>query len=168
MNFWPWIVLAGAVLFMTRKDTSSFVSRGMRNNNPGNIRKGLNWSGQVLPGTDPSFIQFKTMSYGLRALFIDLINKHKSGYDTIQKIIYRYAPPSENATSVYVNNVSSRSGIPALAVFQPTKNNFEKIAKAMAISENGAEAALIKDSAWSAGWNLAMERKDIASYIINA
>ena len=38
----------------------------------------------------------------------------------------------------------------------------------MAISENGAEAALIKDSAWSAGWNLAMERKDIASYIINA
>jgi hypothetical protein len=103
-----------------------------------------------------------------RALFIDLINKHKSGYDTIQKIIYRYAPPSENATSVYVNNVSSRSGIPALAVFQPTKNNFEKIAKAMAISENGAEAALIKDSAWSAGWNLAMERKDIASYIINA
>jgi hypothetical protein len=67
MNFWPWIVLAGAVLFMTRKDTSSFVSRGMRNNNPGNIRKGLNWSGQVVPGTDPSFIQFKTMSYGLQS-----------------------------------------------------------------------------------------------------
>ena len=168
MNIWPWVVLAGAVLLLTRKDTSSFVSRGLRNNNPGNIRKGLNWSGQVIPGTDSEFIQFKTMSYGVRALFIDLINKHKSGYDTIYKIIYRYAPPSENATYEYVKNVSSRSGIPALAVFQPTKNNFEKIAKAMAISENGAEAALIKDSAWSAGWNLAMERKDIASYIINA
>jgi hypothetical protein len=170
MKWWPWVILGISVLFM-KKDTAadrSNAARGIRNNNPGNLRKGQNWSGRIIPGTDPAFDQFKTMSYGIRALFIDLINKHKSGLDTIQEIIYKYAPPSENITASYVSNVAARSGIPATAVFPPTKDNFMKIAKAMVRSENGPDADLITSGEWNSGWTMAMQRKDIASYIVNA
>ena len=170
MKWWPWIVLGAAVLFMT-KDTSpdrSSAARGIRNNNPGNLRKGIKWKGLVVPGTDPSFDQFQTMPLGIRAMFIDLINKHKTGFNTIRKIIYKYAPPSENITESYVSNVADRSGISATAVFSPTKDNFMKIAKAMARSENGKDADLITAAEWNSGWNLANQRADIASYIVNA
>jgi len=170
MRWWPWLLLGAAALFMnkdTRPDRSS-AARGIRNNNPGNLRKGIKWKGLVVPGTDPSFDQFQTMPLGIRAMFIDLINKHKTGYNTIKKIIYKYAPPSENITDSYVSNVAARSGISATAVFSPTKDNFMKIAKAMARSENGTDADLISSSEWIAGWNLANERADIALYIKNA
>jgi hypothetical protein len=47
----------------------------------------------------------------------------------------------------------------------PTKANFLAIAKAMAISENGADALLIPDSDWNEGWRLATQRADIKSYV---
>ena len=107
MKLWPWLTLAAAII-ITRmskeKDESKpaapapgkKVARGIRNNNPGNIRIGINWLGRVVPGKDLSFIEFRTMPFGVRALYIDLINKHKSGLRTVQDIIYKYAPPSEN------------------------------------------------------------------------
>jgi hypothetical protein len=58
-----------------------------------------------------------------------------------------------------------RSGIPKNVVFSPTKANFLAIAKAMAISENGADALLIPDSDWNEGWRLATQRADIKSYV---
>jgi hypothetical protein len=43
-------------------------------------------------------------------------------------------------------------------MFSPTKENFLKIAKAMAISENGPDALLIPDSDWNEGWRLATQQ----------
>jgi hypothetical protein len=181
MKIWPWLLVAAAVL-ITRMDKpkdetkpgaapaprSKRVARGIRNNNPGNIRKGINWLGRVEPGKDASFIEFKTMPYGIRALYIDLVNKHKSGLKTVRDIIYRYAPPSENLTDAYVASVAKEIGIPANAIFEPKASTFKKFAAAVARHENGKDASLITTADWSAGWLMAQQRPDISSYIKNS
>ena len=44
-------------------------ARGIRNNNPGNIRKdGSVWRGEVA-GPDKSFKTFETMAWGIRAIY---------------------------------------------------------------------------------------------------
>ena len=97
----------------------SIVPRGIRNNNPLNIRKGSNWQGERQPQSDKAFEEFESMQYGIRAGF-KLIKKYMSGYngltkkfDTIELIIKRWAPPSENATQRYIDFVSKTTGIPS-------------------------------------------------------
>jgi hypothetical protein len=176
MKLWPWLTLAVAVI-ITRmskeQDTSKpaapapgkRVARGIRNNNPGNIRLGINWLGRVVPGKDLSFVEFKTMPLGVRALYIDLINKHKSGLNTIQKVIYKYAPPSENLTDAYVSAVAQDMKIPATQVFTPTAKNFTTFVKAIVKHENGKDASLVSANDYAAGFALARMRPDINSYI---
>ena len=42
--------------------------RGLRNNNPLNIRRSADrWEGARVEQTDPAFVQFENMSYGYRA-----------------------------------------------------------------------------------------------------
>lgn len=97
----------------------SIVPRGIRNNNPLNIRKGNNWQGERQPQTDKAFEEFESMQYGIRAGF-KLIRKYMSGYNgltkkfnTIELIIKRWAPPTENATQRYIDFVSKTTGIPS-------------------------------------------------------
>ena len=82
-------------------------TRGMRNNNPGNIRKGLNWLGLADKQTDPAFCQFKSMEYGVRAIGKLLMTyQSKHGLRTIRGMINRWAPPQDhNDTTAYVNYV---------------------------------------------------------------
>ena len=176
MKLWPWLTLAAAVI-ITRmskeKDESKpaapapgkKVARGIRNNNPGNIRIGINWLGRVVPGKDVSFVEFRTMPLGVRALYIDLINKHKSGLRTVQDIIYKYAPPSENLTGAYVAAVAQDMKIPATQVFSPTAKNFTTFVKAIVKHENGKDAALVSTNDYVAGFALARTRPDINEYI---
>lgn len=96
--------------------------RGIRNNNPLNIRKGCDWKGERHPQTDPSFEEFQTMEYGIRAGF-KLLKNYITGYGgrgkpvrTINAIIRRWAPPSENATQRYIDFVAKDSKINA---FEP-------------------------------------------------
>ena len=53
------------------------------------------------------------MTMGMRALCKLLNNYIKNGYNTIQKIISRYAPSSENNTAAYIATVSQMVSIPA-------------------------------------------------------
>ena len=176
MKLWPWLTLAVAVIItrMTKEQDASKpaapapgkkVARGIRNNNPGNIRIGINWLGRVVPGKDVSFVEFKTMPLGVRALYIDLINKHKSGLRTVQDIIYKYAPPSENLTGAYVAAVAQDMKIPATQVFSPTAKNFTTFVKAIVKHENGKDAALVSTNDYVAGFALARTRPDINEYI---
>lgn len=89
------------------------MTRGYKNNNPGNIRLNpyILWEGQII-GDDPSFVKFKSMTFGIRALMKLLINYEKRGYNTISKILNRYAPPNENNTNNYIQIVSKKLGIP--------------------------------------------------------
>lgn len=82
-------------------------SRGIRNNNPGNIRKGPKpWLGEI-PGTDKEFCTFDTPEHGIRAMAVILRNyRRKYFLDTVREIISRWAPPHENDTGAYVDAVS--------------------------------------------------------------
>lgn len=88
--------------------------RGIRNNNPGNIRHGANWQGLNPNGKeiDPYFCVFNTPVAGIRALAKVLINYKKLyGLNTVRQIISRYAPPNENQTTAYVQSVAKQLGV---------------------------------------------------------
>lgn len=82
--------------------------RGLRNNNPGNIRKSADaWKGLRPEQTDSAFFQFTEPKYGVRALGKILLNyRAKYGLTTVRDIINRWAPPIENNTVSYVTQVS--------------------------------------------------------------
>lgn len=88
------------------------IPRGIRNNNPLNIRIGNVWLGEVKESTDNEFEQFVSMFYGLRAGFI-LLRRYINRYHltTIPLIISRWAPQSENHTVAYVDTVCRLSGM---------------------------------------------------------
>jgi hypothetical protein len=129
------------VLFILRKPINKAMSRGLRNKNPGNIRKTPGfWKGEVT-GSDPDFKTFKTMAYGYRAIFVLLKGYFTNGYNTIDKIISRYAPSSENATDAYIRTVSERSGIPPDQVLSFDQAlQIKRIVKAISYVENGTPA----------------------------
>lgn len=91
--------------------------RGIRNNNPLNIRKGNNWKGEKKVQVDKAFEEFESMQMGLRAGFIILRNYQRTSLapkmraNTIRKIINRWAPASENDTLKYIKLVAKRSGL---------------------------------------------------------
>lgn len=117
--------------------------RGIRNNNPCNIRHSKdNWKGKSPKQTDPAFVQFISMEYGYRATFCILrtyINKY--GLNTLEKCIGRYAPPNENHTGKYVETVSKMSGVAKNAKLDPkNKEQMCKVVAAMSYVENGIKA----------------------------
>ena len=93
-------------------------SRGIRNNNPGNIRHGDKWVGLCKEQTDPAFCQFETPEYGIRAL-VKLLRNYQKGFQakgwstTVERIINRYAPPIENNTEAYIKHVCIAVGVDA-------------------------------------------------------
>lgn len=87
-------------------------TRGIRNNNIGNIRKSKDqWEGAT--GDDGSFVTFDTPDSGVRALAKNLMSYGRQGYDSIEKIIGRWAPPNENDTQSYIDSIVAATGIPA-------------------------------------------------------
>jgi hypothetical protein len=102
-------------------DTVTTNPRGLRNNNPGNIRAGVGttWRGQY-GQDDKGFCQFVHSEDGLRALAILLHNYYyKDGIRTLEGMICRYAPHTENDTDAYVNMVCSHVGILPSMPFDP-------------------------------------------------
>lgn len=85
------------------------MNRGLRNNNPGNIRTGQQFRGEI--GADPDgYVIFGTAFDGIRAIGYDLVSKMRRAVDTIAEIITVYAPPSENDTKAYIADVCRRTG----------------------------------------------------------
>lgn len=87
--------------------------RGIRNNNPGNVRyDGVTpWRGMV--GVDNAgFIVFERPEYGIRAMARILTNYSQvHGLNTVAGIINRWAPSSENDTGAYVEHVARVLGV---------------------------------------------------------
>ena len=134
------------------------MTRGLRNRNPGNIRKsGTAYMGEVRPSQDAAFKQFETMAWGYRAVFVLLDSYRRRGYTTLRQMIARYAPPVENDTGNYVRCVSAWSGIDADEPLD-TNDRTTMLAVVAAISrmENGREAVM---SDVEAGWTLFMQHK---------
>ena len=130
------------------------MSRGLRNNNPGNIRRSkVRYKGEVRPSRDPDFKEFSTMAYGYRAVFV-LLDTYRIRYGlaTIRQMLNRYAPPTENFTEGYVRFVADYSGVmPDEIIDTRSEKDMIPIVAAMSKIENGV-AANIADV--ERGWEL--------------
>lgn len=87
-------------------------ARGVRNNNPLNIvRSAEKWQGKV-NGDDVRFETFETPEAGIRAGAKNLLTyQAKYGLNTIDGIISRWAPATENQTGPYIAAVSKQMGV---------------------------------------------------------
>ncbi len=120
--------------------TPLFLPRGIRNNNPGNIRlTGAKWRGQRSVQADAAFVEFESPLLGLRALMVLLLTYfRRHDLDTVESIINRYAPPHENATDHYAESVAKQMGVKRREVLDVTKPAvLAGLARAIVNHENG-------------------------------
>lgn len=88
------------------------MTRGIRNNNPGNIRHGDPWEGRAELQPDPEFVTFTDPKWGIRAIArIMRTYRDRHGLKTIRQMITRWAPETENDTAAYVDHVASQLGL---------------------------------------------------------
>jgi len=135
-----------------KKEQGVFLPRGIRNNNPGNIRlSSAPWQGRRASQSDTDFVEFTDPMHGLRALMkILLTYQLKYELDTVDSIINRFAPPHENDTASYSLHVAR-----ILCVGRTkTINLLDKpalaaIARAIVLHENG-KAPPGRPEAWYA------------------
>lgn len=133
---------------------SSFLNnhktRGLRNNNPGNLIRTPNaWQGKIpyKDSKDAKFEQFTELKWGIRAMFKDLINDINKGKNTVKKLISEYAPPNENDTKNYIALVSKSIGISENEVITKVNSEFLKLlGRAILKVELGNDHKLVTDA----------------------
>jgi len=118
--------------------------RGIRNNNPGNIRlSATSWLGQQSSQNDPDFVQFTTPLYGVRSLMKTLLTYYER-YDlnTVESLINRYAPPYENTTDNYIWEVAKALNVKRADTINVTaKQTLIVLTQAIILYENGQPPA---------------------------
>lgn len=135
---------------------SSQLSRGLRNCNPGNIRRtrrqGL-YRGEVEQASDPEFRTFAALKWGYRAMFVVLYTYQKRHrLNTPRQWIERWAPPEENNTEAYLKFVCQRAEVePDQPISALEESQMLPFVAAMSQIENGQEASMEKVLA---GWHL--------------
>lgn len=116
------------------KDTSKSEVRGIRNNNPSNIKRGADWLGLDTMHTDQTYCQFVSMEYGVRALIKVLLNYDAKGINTPKTIIERFASGRPSYIS-YVS-IQTDTGIAERFDFANTEK-FYLLCKAICNFESG-------------------------------
>lgn len=93
-------------------------TRGVRNNNPGNIdyNAGTKWQGLANPPIEDHpharFARFTAPEWGVRAIAKVLITyQDKHHRASVRQIINRWAPPKENNTQSYISAVAADIGV---------------------------------------------------------
>jgi hypothetical protein len=122
--------------------------RGVRNNNPGNLRpSGAKWQGLATPSDDGQYLVFTDAFYGLRALARNLVTYSKRGKNTVRDIINTWAPPRgvdlngrpySQDTEAYIRAVARRLNVNPDAPFVVAQN-LEPLTRAIVAHENGAQ-----------------------------
>lgn len=131
--------------------------RGLRNNNPGNIRnsEATKWQGEVEPSAKKDFVfeEFEDRAHGYRALIRLLQNyRKKHGCQTIADFISRWAPSNENNTAGYITRVCQEMQVPNTYVPDiDDKSTMVALASAISLVENGIPAI---QSEVEAGWEI--------------
>ena len=122
--------------------TKRTLPRGIRNHNPGNIRRSQDpWQGLADHQPDKEFFTFKSAVYGIRALGRLLITyQDRYGLQTIGEIITRFAPQQENNTDAYIQSVVIHSGYPSDQKLDMHKfNHLKPLVEAIILQENGQQ-----------------------------
>jgi len=117
-------------------------TRGIRNNNPGNIRKSKDpWQGLAERQTDAAFFVFKSPMYGIRALARLLITyQDKKKLRTIRDIIRRWAPQTENDTNAYIISVADATGFAQDQILDMHRfDHLKPLVEAIIRHENGQQ-----------------------------
>lgn len=85
---------------------------GIASNNPGNIRPGVDpWVGELKPPDPRGYCRFDSPENGIRALAKNLLAyQRKHNLRTVERIIARWAPGSENDTEAYIRHVCQLTG----------------------------------------------------------
>jgi hypothetical protein len=126
--------------------------RGLRNNNPLNIRHNADIFQGEIKGIDKSFKTFSSMPHGYRAAFVALATYLSRGWNTIEKIISHWAPPNENNTDNYIAAVERWSGVSRNKELTAADGaDYILIVAAMSFVENGKNADILQVQA---GFNL--------------
>lgn len=115
------------------------IPRGIRNNNPLNIRIGNTWLGERPGPTDREFEEFVSMTYGVRASFV-ILRRYIKRYNlnTVRLIVERWAPRNENATEKYIQYVCKEMNVAPDKTFgYEDKDTMCKLVAAMAFVECG-------------------------------
>lgn len=114
--------------------------RGIRLNNPGNIRHGDNWRGMAPDQPDESFVYFTDPRFGIRAMVRILRSYARRGLVTVSDIIQTWAPPIENNTAAYVASVAGRMGVsPSTPVDLDNPDQVISLLEAIVLHENGQQ-----------------------------
>ena len=119
-------------------------TRGARNHNPLNIRIGNCWLGEALCPDESDFECFVSDFYGYRAAFL-ILRRYIRRYhkNTISRIVTTWSPPSENDTSLYITQVSTRTGIPPETLIDyADRESVCSIVRAMAYVESRLEPTM--------------------------
>lgn len=113
--------------------------RGLRNNNPGNIRAGDKWQG--LTGVDDAgFCQFDTPEHGIRAIAKVLMSyQSKHGLRTLRQMISRWAPENENDTDAYIESVCKQCCASPDNPYTLTPSRMLQLVTAIIKHENGQQ-----------------------------
>lgn len=140
--------------------------RGIRNNNPGNIRRSSTaWQGLAPQQTDSQFFQFVDPVYGVRAMARILMtyrDVHK--LSSIRGIVERWAPPNgvdnhgkayTQNSDAYVQHVAKALGISADVPLTWNSEQLAQLIEVMIQHENGKQPytrELVLDGMKRAGW----------------
>lgn len=159
---WLWLALIAGVLVMG--GSAMKVPRGIRNNNPGNIRHGRDaWQGMAVDQPDSEFISFVDPRYGIRAMARILASYRSRGLVSINQIITTWAPPvgrdsQGNAytqnSSAYADHVAKLLGISADVPMSWNVPQLADLVTAIIQHENGQqpyERAVILEGVGMAG-----------------
>lgn len=124
--------------------------RGIRLNNPGNLRHGPPWQGLSGDQPDQDFAQFVAPHWGIRAMAKNLIAyQDRHGIHTIRGIISRWAPAEgqdhagnsySQDTDSYIRHIASRVGVLEdqwIDVHQYER--MKPLVEAMILHENGMQ-----------------------------
>jgi hypothetical protein len=132
-----------------RNSTIPGLTRGIRNNNPGNITIGDNWQGMV--GNDGTFLIFADMSWGVRAIGISLTSMINQGYDTITTLISQWSATDQAA---YIANVAASTSIDPNTQLGTDPDTIESLIQAIVNQENGSYSQYVTPADMAAGMNL--------------
>jgi len=118
--------------------TVAYTQRGLRNNNPGNIRDNPmnNWLGRI-GADDKGFVIFDKPENGIRAIARTLDSYARRGIKSLSAIISTWAPAVENNTSSYIAHVAKKLGkTPGDEV---TRDEYPALIEAIILHENGRQ-----------------------------
>lgn len=125
------------------EDIYMFLTRGERNNNPGNIRESAGdktkWVGERATDDDKAFEEFIKPEDGIRALAVTLHTYYtKYALNTVKAIIWRWAPSNENNTHAYIAAVAAQMHVaPDSALNLADVDILVSLVKAIIHHENG-------------------------------